>query len=172
MVGSGHGLKRQKSFFLFFFHPLFFSHTPSMLGASLVSSLLLGFGIYAALPATLFCVEVFVAECCPRLLELFAVELRSRVVWHHIFIIGPICLSYIPFLTEDCLLTKVFFFLSKVEVARFCQCFKDSKTCLIAKYIVKPKRKLKDHANSGACWDSNHSLLRKKYYEVRINPLS
>ena len=57
---------------------------PSMLGGSLVSSLfLLGLGIDVALRATLSYAWVFVAVCCPGLLELFVVELHSRVVWHH-----------------------------------------------------------------------------------------
>ena len=54
----------------------------SMLGASLCikSLLILGLGIDVALPATLSCAGVFVAECCPRLLKLFVVELHTRKV--------------------------------------------------------------------------------------------
>ena len=83
---------------LFFFHvysPL--TPLPSMLGASLVSSLfLLGLKIDVALPATLCYAVVFVAEYCPRLLELFVVELHSSIIWHHPFI-RPIWSGYIPF---------------------------------------------------------------------------
>ena len=52
-----------------------------MLGASLVSSLVfLGLGNDVAMPMTSLLYRGLVAECCPRLLEFFVVELSNRLV--------------------------------------------------------------------------------------------
>ena len=67
-----------------------------MLGASLVLSLFISWpetGSYIAIDAVP--VRGFVAECCPKLLEL-VVELGSRVS-DHLQIRGRICLGYVPF---------------------------------------------------------------------------
>ena len=83
---------------LFFFHPLFSSHTLNLV-LSLSS---VGLGIDVALPVTLSWAGVFVAECCPRLQGWF-------VVLHSSVDMGQFVLAMYPFYSVR-MLQQLFFF--------------------------------------------------------------